>query len=500
MAHRVDVLVIGDELEGLLTALATAHAGARVAVVRQATPGSWLGGLSTRGGLAYMDLTWDTMSDRFAQFIATCGVKRVALCPHTAHQALQTALAQAHITVTHAPSYGVTANTGAPAHRRFGVMDDAGQTWQAPVLLDATPDADVARHLGEPWRNGLNGWLNAVAPGAAQTGTVPQHLGVSPVFTITGVTPTDLMTFEAECRRQLADEALLAQALPWHTPQELTELIDRPCYAPPHLDYVDILNPIIGIAFHRWWQGSVASYPHAEVWIDGGNVAVLPNGTLSFNGMVTHAPDLGTLLQWSGQPVIPAFLQRAMQAFEQFLQQQGGLRQAQVHAPQQLYVRQSVHIDTLATATAADLLAGGAPHATTGPYSYWLDTRGINLRAWQPQFMHFGKPQFNTSLGYAMCQRNPWLAVLGRAGGYGPLAQGTCRIVQHNALLGEALAPVLAKAACNGLTLKEAAHWPPPQAAVAMTNPLQQLPHLPTPALQLLQHELTHCQPQSVGI
>jgi hypothetical protein len=469
MRHPCDVLVAGDELEGLLTAIAVAQVGARVAVLRQPGPadgpGSWLGGLSTRGGLAYMDLTWDAMSDGFRAFLTACGVKRVSLCPVTANRVLQDWLAQHHIPVINTPYYSVLADVATSAHRRFMVMDDDGHTWHAPLLLDATPDADVARALGEPWRNGLNELLDGLKPLYTREPCPPNYLGISPVFRITGVTPDQLMAFEADCRRRLADEAVLAHALPWLTEAEHTDLINRPCFMADvenEQDYIDMLNPIIGVAFHAWWQGQASTYPNASVWIDGGNIALLPDGSLSFNGMVTHAPHtLQGVLHWSQHPVIPRLLQQAMQAFEQFLQQVGHLKQARVHPPYQLYVRQSVHINTLACATATDLLAGGASHATVGPYSYWLDTRGVNLRNWVPGFTHFAKPRFATSLGYTLCQRNPWLAVLGRSAGYGPLAQGTCRIVQHNAMLGEALAPVLALAAKEGITLAQAVQWPP---------------------------------------
>jgi hypothetical protein len=445
--HR-DVLVWGDELESLLAAISAAQAGASVAVCRTAPPGKWLGGLSTRGGLAYMDLTWDMFSPLFQQFIQACGVKRVSLDPHTADQVLRQWLTTHQIpvfTVDQLPTFG---------DQQFSQPLADGSSLTASIGIDATPDADVAVHLGEPWLNGLHGLLDGL-PGQSpldKTRPAPQHIGVSPVFRLTGVDRHALMAFEADCRRAMT-MGTLALALPWHPEAERATLLTRPCYSPDELDYVDILNPVLGIAFHQWWQGDVATYPHTRVWIDGGNVARLPDGSLSFNGMVTPAPDLPTLLHWSQQPVIPAFLTEAMAAFERFLQQAGGLTQARVVPPQQLYVRQTRHVLTRQVATAASLLAGGLPDATLGPYSYWLDTRGINLRQYVPGMPHFVKPQFNTHLHYTLCQRNRQLAVLGRAAGYGPLAQGTCRIVQHNAWLAEALGPAAALAALTQLPL-----------------------------------------------
>ena len=466
-----DVIVWGDEIESLLAAVAAAQAGARVAVCRTAAPGSWLGGLSTRGGLAYMDLTWGMFPPLFEQFIQACGVKRVCLDPHTADSVLSEWLKAHNI-----PVYTVDALPGFVNGYFCQTLPD-GQTVKAPIGIDATPDADIAIHLGEPWLNGLHGLLDGFSHQPA-----PHHIGVSPVFRITGVDRHDLMAFEAQCRYAMT-MGTLALALPWHPEAERAALLTRPCYSPDALDYIDILNPILGIAFHQWWQGDVATYPHTRVWIDGGNVARLPDGSLSFNGMVTPAPDLPTLLHWSQQPIMPAFLAEAMAAFERFLREAAGFSQARVIPPQQLYVRQTRHIITRQVASAASLLAGGLPDATLGPYSYWLDTRGINLRQYLPGLPHFAKPQFNTHLDYTLCRRNRQLAVLGRAAGFGPLAQGTCRIVQHNAWLAEGLGPLAAQAALARQPFESLATSPRRVPDIApVTNPVAQ---------QLLHREIT---------
>jgi hypothetical protein len=326
-------------------------------------------------------------------------------------------------------------------------------------------------------------------------------LGVSPVFTLQGVPYTDLMAFEAQCRQRPDMASDIRQALPWHPPDLQHALLTRPCFAPADEDYLDILNPVLGIAFHRWWQGHASTYSRAPVWIDGGNVARLPNGQLSFNGMVCPAPNLATALQWSRQGVMPVFLQQAMQAFQQFLQTVGGFKQARVIAPQQLYVRQTRHVLTRRMATAADLLAQqGQPSpaacktgvkglpSTAGPYTYWLDTRGIDLRQYVRGFTQFDKPLFYTDVAYTLCRKNPYMAVLGRSAGYGPLAQATCRIVQHNAWLAEVLAPVALMAAQQASPLQQVLAW---RADAVLGDALPHpLAHLPDISRQLLQQEI----------
>jgi hypothetical protein len=432
MPHA-DLLVLGDEVETLLSAISAAAQGVRVAVCRQAHPDSWLGGLSTRGGLAYMDLTWGMFSPWFERFISACGVKRVCLDPATADRVLRQWITDHDIPLLHGPTDAVV-NTS-DAHGRFRVHTSDGDTWTAPLAVDGTPDADVAHALGEPWLNGLHGLLDGHNPALTD---IPQHLGISPVFRVTGVSRDDFMAFEAQCRAHMTMDHL-AKALPWHTEAERGALLTRPCYSPPDLDYIDMLNPIMGIAFHQWWQGDVSTYPLSRVWIDGGNIACLPDGSMSFNGMVADAPNLDTLLYWSRHAIMPAYLLEAMQAFEQYLQQVAGLTHARVIPPAQLYIRQTVHVLTRQVAMATDLLHGGLPKAAVGPTSYWLDTRGINLRQYVPGHTHYAKATFHTHTDYGLCRQNPYLAVVGRSAGYGPLAQGTCRIVQHAAWLGEAI-------------------------------------------------------------
>ena len=426
-----DVIIIGDEVESVITAVSAARQGLKVALVRDVREDQWLGGLSTRGGLAYMDITPECLCGIFGEFLTEAGVRRVALEPNKAHQVLDDWLNQHQISVFH----GVTAIPGEPSTKDGASLAlSDGQKLNAKIVVDATSDADLVRAYGVTYREGLGGLLQQVDRKA------PNYLGVTPVFTIEGVSTEQMQDFETALREERNLKSVLEKALPYHAPKLRDEYITRPTFSPADLDYLDILNPVIGVTFHRWRGNQASSYPDAETWIDGGNVALLPN-RMAFNGLVMRVDELNSLLGYSHGAPIPSALMHAMEAFETFLQREGGMRSARIEPPQALYVRQTLNVNTRRIITAQDVLQGGAPaNNSVGTFSYWIDVRGVTLSRYFPG-INLPKPTFGVSLDSALFAESHLenLAVVSRSGGYSPLAQGAGRIVQHGAILGEAI-------------------------------------------------------------
>ncbi|MEB3244552.1 MAG: FAD-dependent oxidoreductase [Vampirovibrionales bacterium] len=446
--YRADVLVFGDELESCLAAVSAAKNGARVILARRGPRTQWLGGLSTLGGLAYMDLSPGYLSPLFARFLKKARVKRVALDPNRAHRVLQAMLRQAGVKVLHNLQYPVV--QAQPENQTAYYLLDSRT--QQPIamfntLIDATPDADLARQMGANTWIGMDG----------QFGPEANFLGVSPVFTLHGVTVQALVTAEKKLRARADMGALLRAAFPANPKAEVDAWVSRDPIIGP--DYIDILNPAIGVLWHIWQTqqlqptlsplAAAATYPAATTWIDGANIAIL-NNRLSWNGLVWRCSQLETLLGLSRntQPM-PDELQAAMQSFEAFLREQAGLPQARIKAPRALYVRQTVNIQTRSPMTleallmnhSGDFLETPAGETPIGTYSYWIDTRGLNLWQNAPALLPLPKPVFKTHLGCCLMQEPHLanLAVLSRAAGFYGLAQGACRIVQHLCLLAEAL-------------------------------------------------------------
>lgn len=463
-----DVLVIGDEVESILTAVSAAKAlygdtitRGRIGLIRRSA--GILGGLSTRGGLSYMDITPEYATGLFQAFLEATGVKRVALDPNRAHDVLSEWL----------DSHGIEIYSGMPPESFEKItfepdghwhLTNTSQQFSCRCLIDATPDGDIARRLGIPYLCGLEGLLTMNPPPIPLQGGTSNHefqnfLGVTPVFRLTGLEPAQLQAFEYEIRQRPDMREILAKALPDHPENLREDYLVRPTYCPPELDYLDILNPAIGILYHLWRHGEVDSYPHAKIAVDGGNISLLPDSSMGFNGMVMRVNTLQELLYYSHEGAIPDYLRAEMQHFETFLQQGMGLPDLRLVPPEALYVRQTVTLRAKNNVSAQDLLSGGIkPEKALGTFSYWLDMRGIVLSKYFPGET-LPKPVFNLTLD--VCLPNPGhchlknFAFLGRSAGYSPLSQGACRIVQHNALLGESLGIAAALAATQKVNIEE---------------------------------------------
>ncbi|MDX2085049.1 MAG: FAD-dependent oxidoreductase [Candidatus Melainabacteria bacterium] len=422
------VLVIGDEVESVITAVSAARCGARVCLLKPFAQG-WIGGLSTRGGLSYMDITWDLVPPLFAEFLKRAQVKRVALEPRRADRVLRQMLRQA----------GVRVETGIVQHahcnesgRLNGLTLTDGRTLQAQIYLDTTPDGDIARLAGVPYIRGLGGLF----------GKNNDLLGISPVFRITGVDPWALAAFETRLRQHPDCATLLREAMPHHPTDWIDSYVTRNPICPRREDYLDILNPALGVFYHLCRHQNASSYSAAPVWIDGGNISRLSDRALGFNGMVSRAKDWNHALALSHGAEIPPQLREEMTLFEEFLKTEGAFPKARVIPPQAIYVRQTLNLQARLNQSGANLLSGGVDEADAiGTFSYWFDFRGINLFEKAPDDYPLPKPVFNVGLHCAF-PKNPALdnlAFVSRSGGYSPVAQGACRIVQHQALLGEAI-------------------------------------------------------------
>lgn len=449
METRYDVLVAGDEVESILTAVSAARTGATVVLIRRSI--GRLGGLSVRGGLSYMDITPEFATGLFGEFLRRAGVKRVALNPDVADLVLGALLHEAGVTlISDVEATVVVDDAGHPAVVNCKTREDDFQL-EAAVVIDATPDADLMRSLGVPYILGLGGIL----------GEDENFLGISPVFRLAGVDYQALQAFEASLRERPDLPETLEAALKYH-PQDLRrEYLTRPTYAPGDMDYLDILNPVIGIDFYRWRHGRVDDYADAAVFIDGGNVSRLSDGSLGFNGLVARPDaldlDLDDLIALSRGGPIPEELADEMAAFERYLREVGGFAQANVIPPEEMYVRQTLNLLARHNMTAADALAGGVPkEKAVATFSYWLDLRGTQMWRKYPG-EHLAKPVFNIGLDVAL-PVYPDLHNIGfvsRSAGYSPLGQGAGRIVQHNSLLGEAFGIAAALSARDGHLLSE---------------------------------------------
>jgi hypothetical protein len=462
-SRTCEVLVLGDEVESVITAVSAARAGVKTILARRSM--GPLGGLSVRGGLSYMDITVECLSGIFHEFYQRAGVVRIALNPERAHLVLHQMLSEAGVEVISGVEPEVRFNRdGFPEQVDLirtqidKQSPDHGTIYLSPVvIIDATPDADTARALGLPYLKGLGGLL----------GEDWNYLGVSPVFRITGVPEAGLRAFEARIRQNPNLPSILEKALPYHSQALRDEYITRPTFAPPDQDYLDILNPVIGIDYHIWRHGSPSSYSNAPIAIDGGNISRLQDGSLGFNGLVARADALGFapdgifegLIELSQGRPTPTCLLEEMRHFETYLREMGDFPETKVIPPAELYVRQTLTLLSRQNMTARQAIKGGvSEEKAVGTFSYWLDLRGAQLWKRFPG-EELPKPVFNVGLDVAL-PLTPALknfAFIGRSAGYSPIGQGTGRIVQHNAMLGEGVGVAAALAVLSGQPINEIA-------------------------------------------
>jgi hypothetical protein len=441
MSRLPTVIVLGDELESCLTALVLAWHGLSVVLLREST--GMLGGLSTRGGLSYMDLTPEFIPPMMSSVLKEAGLKRVALHSETAAEVLARRLKAVGVQVVSGASLKcLTEQNEAGQFTIKGVQDERTKTiYHADFYIDSTPDATFARQAGVPADLGLGGVFGTEENAPA--------LGVSPVFRIRHLAVEALQKAEASLRQRADMPQLLEKHMPWLTSEERQTLIERPTYAPTESDYLDILNNIIGVAYHKWRYGDTFAYQDAPFWIDGFNISRLLDGTLGFNGLITRMP-LEEQVRCSEERWKPTpAMQEEMQAFCRFLEELTQIHPLELISPEEVYIRQTFRLEALAPLTGRQLFQGGVhPSESIGTFSYWLDFRGIHPWQAYPDLHPMPKPCFNVGLNAHFPKpetvglRN--LAFIGRSSGFSPLAQGACRIVQYNAIVGEALAHHLA--------------------------------------------------------
>ena len=147
---------------------------------------------------------------------------------------------------------------------------------------------------------------------------------------------------------------------------------------------------------------------------------------------------------------------------EAFFKEVGGFAEVSILPPAELYIRQTVQCQAQQVLSAIDLFSGGVPaEEAVGTFSYWLDFRGVHPWLAYPQLHPLPKPIFNVGLSAnfpkAESQLPQNLAFISRAAGYSPLAQGACRIVQHNCLVGEALGIAIAESIAQEVHPKDIA-------------------------------------------
>lgn len=410
--HRdFDLIIVGNETEGCLAAIAASRAGAKTALV--VPPGKLLGGLLTECGLAFVDrdsrhLTPPEASPHdglFGRFLAAAGVPLVSLEAERGHRALAEMLAAAGVQVVEA-TWDALLVEGAHA---TSLRTQQGETLSARHFIDATPDGDLAEAAGIRFANGFSEY------------GIDRYLGVSPLPIVRGVTPE---TIAETCERLAADPALEALRSKTFGERKFLDLDHG-------VDYILVGPPHLGLAYQRWREahGFETRYPFEA---DGFNVAVIGPDATSWNGLIYFSQDPTTLLALS-RGGSDAFFRLEAARFERFLRDELGWREARVELPRGVYVRQTRHALGTRHRLALGEIVANHDAGSVGTFCYYPDFRGFRAVAVpNPLTAH-------VVLGVGLFHAVRNLGIASRAGGYTPFAHSLCRLVQYNVTLGTAL-------------------------------------------------------------
>lgn len=198
-----DVIGFGDEVPGVLAVISAAREFQRrtsrypsILLMSKGGNDQGLGGHLVRGRLAYLDrsqiplelreqLDLDTFGDPpalYREFLEEAGVRRIALDPSRADDALQRMRRQAGVDLLTGVEIDSVLKQGSNI---AGIQLQRGETYFAKQFIDATVNAELAQATGA-----------GKSPGFATFGLPNAELPVTLVFETQGLSPTTLKQVE----------------------------------------------------------------------------------------------------------------------------------------------------------------------------------------------------------------------------------------------------------------------------------------------------------------
>ncbi|MEO1620241.1 MAG: FAD-dependent oxidoreductase [Cyanobacteria bacterium J06632_3] len=465
-ARRYDVVVFGDEVPGVMTALKVKQAlrshdpSARVALVTEGDVNSGIGGHLVRGGLAYLDRnqvprnlrsqfgTFGRPSALYRDFLRLGQVDTIALDRNIAARNFARALDQAGVQVIG----NVSLDSVQTAGSLVCAFSASGQTYSAQHFIDASQSGELAAASGVEMMQGLEA-----------LGFPDSALSIGLMVDLYGVSIDQFKDMEAELINRYFDPTDRS-AQQWLNvasggdPQKRQELLQSllDFYRRPKLlyqgtdDSADVRSLAFSILVHGY-IGQEYDLKSSGFLFDRANIAILPD-RLSFNALLFYA-DSTTAQQLSRNGAEPTEQMQAIAREVKTLMERIGVPRVEIMP--ELYIRNAGQIANPIDELSATLMAAGGVYRdeALGTFGYHLDDRGgidgleeeVNdspLRLFDFEQM----PVFNYGFRHTLPQEKENLAVLGPASGFGGLGTTAGRIVEFNVSVGEGLALAVAQA------------------------------------------------------
>jgi len=477
-AQNYDVIVFGDEVPGVMTALKvqkelkSRRQSDRVALITEGDTTRGIGGHLVRGGLAYLDRNqvppdlrdqygiFGTPNRLYQEFLRLGQVNTIALDRFIAARNFEQQLGQAGIEVIGNAELGSVQSVGSLVCS----FTAGSETYAAKQFVDASQSGELAAASGVPMMQGLEA-----------LGFPDSTLSIGLILDFYGVSIEDLKAAEAALITRLLDPAD-AEAQRWLTVAsggdaakrkdlELS-LIDN--YRKPKVlyqgtpDSADVRSLAFSIAVHGQ-LGETYDLQASGFLFDRANIAILQD-RLSFNALLFYADatEARSLSVASAKPT-PQMQTVATQIktlFENMMLPSASFQKVQIQ--DELYIRNAGQIAHSVDELSATLMtAGGIDEADAiGTFGYPLDDRGgidgldDEVESSVLRLFNFKQmPVFNYGFRHTLPQERENLAVLGPASGFGGLGTTAGRIVEFNVGVGEGLGIAIAQAISEGRSL-----------------------------------------------
>ena len=464
-ARSYDVIVFGDEVPGVMTALQVQRElkarqqSSRVAIVTSGDTDKGIGGHLVRGGLAYLDRnqvpsnlrsrygTFGQPSRLYQEFLSLGQVNTIALDRFVISQSFARALRRNNIDVVGNVNLGTVQTAGS----LVCALTASSHTYTAKAFVDASQSGELAAASGVKMMAGLEA-----------LGFPDSALSIGLMIDLYGVSVDQFASMEADLIRRYFDPQDTAAQRWLNTAsgndtakrQELlTSLLDY--YGNPKLlyrgtsDSADVRSLAFSILVHGY-LGREYDIKSSGFLFDRANIAVL-NDRLSFNALLFYA-DAETAQRLSISGAKPTAQMQAVAAEVKTLFEKIGVPRVEVM--DELYIRSAGQIANPVDELSATLMAAGGvgPEEALGTFGYHLDDRGgiegLDERVGESVLRLFDfeqMPVFNYGFRHTLPRERSNLAVLGPASGFGGLGTTAGRIVEFNVSVGEALAIALAK-------------------------------------------------------
>ncbi|NES82182.1 MAG: FAD-dependent oxidoreductase [Moorea sp. SIO2B7] len=414
-----------------------------------------IGGHLVRGGLAYLDrsqiplnlrrqLNLETFGDPpalYKEFLRESGVRRIALDPNRANNALQRMRRKAGVDLLTGVVIDSVLKEGAKIK---GIQLRRGETYLGKQFIDSTVHAELAQAAGA-----------RQIPGFGTFGLPESELSVTLVFETQGLSPARLKEIERIYLRRFTDPndtdaQFWLQVAAGSDPNLATRLRQDMTDSAAKLkgmyegnDYIDVRSPALSVAYHSF-RGKPFSLAASGSLLDKANIAKLPGNRLIWNCLLfdVNAQEAEALAQDNSQPT--AAMLEEMSFVEQWFRSLGATF---VKPFSELYIRHAGNItNAVAPLSGTQMLRANVPSSEAlGTFGYRFDLRGgikgLGAKAADKGFTNltFGRPIFNIGIRHALLRDVPNLAVVSPASGFEGFAAAAGRIVEYNVGVGQGL-------------------------------------------------------------